>query len=99
MVLQGIGNGLPLAAVVTTPEIAAVMKERIHFNTFGANPMCAAGGRAVLKTLIEDGYQQNCAKVNRSSHVPTEASLETPSHASSGFTSAYSLGIVFYRFP
>jgi alanine-glyoxylate transaminase/(R)-3-amino-2-methylpropionate-pyruvate transaminase len=49
--------------VVTTPEIAAVMKDRIHFNTFGANPMCSAGGRAVLKTLIEDGYQANCATV------------------------------------
>eukprot|EP00193_Tetraselmis_chui_P007786 CAMPEP_0177767958 /NCGR_PEP_ID=MMETSP0491_2-20121128/9443_1 /TAXON_ID=63592 /ORGANISM="Tetraselmis chuii, Strain PLY429" /LENGTH=480 /DNA_ID=CAMNT_0019284689 /DNA_START=261 /DNA_END=1703 /DNA_ORIENTATION=+ len=60
---KGIGNGLPLAAVVTTPEIAAVMKDRIHFNTFGANPMCSAGGRAVLKTLIEDGYQANCATV------------------------------------
>lgn len=33
---KGIGNGLPLAAVVTTPEIAAVMASRLHFNTYGA---------------------------------------------------------------
>lgn len=30
---KGIGNGLPLAAVVTTPEIAASLSARIHFNT------------------------------------------------------------------
>lgn len=36
---KGIGNGLPLAAVVTTPEIAAAMAGRLHFNT------CVEGGR------------------------------------------------------
>lgn len=30
---KGIGNGLPLAAVVTTPEVAAALNKRIHFNT------------------------------------------------------------------
>ncbi len=30
---KGIGNGLPLAAVVTTPEIAQTLAQRIHFNT------------------------------------------------------------------
>lgn len=30
---KGIGNGLPLAAVVTTPEVAASLNSRIHFNT------------------------------------------------------------------
>lgn len=30
---KGIGNGLPLAAVVTTPEIAASLTKRMHFNT------------------------------------------------------------------
>jgi alanine-glyoxylate transaminase/(R)-3-amino-2-methylpropionate-pyruvate transaminase len=30
---KGIGNGLPLAAVVTTPEVASALSKRIHFNT------------------------------------------------------------------
>jgi alanine-glyoxylate transaminase/(R)-3-amino-2-methylpropionate-pyruvate transaminase len=30
---KGIGNGLPLAAVVTTPEVASALTRRIHFNT------------------------------------------------------------------
>ncbi|KAG0494727.1 hypothetical protein HPP92_005721 [Vanilla planifolia] len=48
---KGIGNGLPLGAVVTTPEIAQVLSQRIQFNTFGGNPVCSAGGLAVLKVL------------------------------------------------
>ncbi len=35
---KGIGNGVPLGGCVTRPEIAAMMKNRIHFNTFGGNP-------------------------------------------------------------
>ncbi|KAK9805667.1 hypothetical protein WJX72_010896 [[Myrmecia] bisecta] len=60
---KGIGNGLPLAAVVTTKEIAATLATRLHFNTFGGNPVCSAGGRAVLRAIDEDGTQQNCVEV------------------------------------
>ena len=60
---QGIGNGLPLAAVVTTPEIAEVLARKIHFNTYGGNPVSSAAGRAVLKVIDEDNLQQNCAEV------------------------------------
>uniref|UniRef100_A0A383WHZ5 alanine--glyoxylate transaminase n=1 Tax=Tetradesmus obliquus TaxID=3088 RepID=A0A383WHZ5_TETOB len=60
---KGIGNGLPLAAVVTTPEIAASLAKRIHFNTFGGNPVCSAGGRAVLRVIEREGIQQNAAAV------------------------------------
>ena len=60
---QGIGNGLPLAAVVTTPEVAQTLAQRLHFNTYGGNPVCSAGGRAVLRAVDEDGIQANAAKV------------------------------------
>lgn len=60
---KGIGNGLPLAAVVTTPEIAASLTSRIHFNTFGGNPVCSAGGRAVLRVIRDEQRQQHCAQV------------------------------------
>ena len=45
---KGIGNGCPLGAVVTTPKIAAALAQRIHFNTFGGNPVVCAQGKAVL---------------------------------------------------
>jgi len=56
---KGIGNGAPLAAVVTTPEIAQSLASRIHFNTFGGNPVVCAQGRAVLKIIEEEGLQEN----------------------------------------
>ncbi|KAG0492610.1 hypothetical protein HPP92_006008 [Vanilla planifolia] len=60
---KGIGNGLPLGAVVTTPEIAQVLSQRIQFNTFGGNPVCSAGGLAVLKVLDKEKRQTHCADV------------------------------------
>ena len=60
IILQGIGNGLPLGAVVTTPEIASVLAQKIQFNTFGGNPVCSAGGLAVLKVLDKEKRQAHC---------------------------------------
>lgn len=45
---KGIGNGFPMGAVVTTPEIASVLGEALHFNTFAGNPLASAVGSAVL---------------------------------------------------
>jgi alanine-glyoxylate transaminase/(R)-3-amino-2-methylpropionate-pyruvate transaminase len=56
---KGIGNGAPLAAVVTTREIAESLKSRIHFNTYGGNPISSAAGKAVLEAIDADGTQQN----------------------------------------
>ncbi len=60
---KGIGNGCPLAAVVTTPEIAQVLASRIHFNTFGGNPVAMAQGRAVLRVIEKEGLQKNSLEV------------------------------------
>ena len=60
---KGIGNGCPLAAVVTTPEIAKTLASRIHFNTFGGNPVSMAQGRAVLRVIEKEGLQTNSLKI------------------------------------
>jgi len=57
---KGIGNGAPLAAVTTRREIADTLKQRIHFNTFGGNPISMAAGLATMEAIDEDGLQQNC---------------------------------------
>jgi alanine-glyoxylate transaminase / (R)-3-amino-2-methylpropionate-pyruvate transaminase len=62
---KGIGNGCPLAAVVTTPEIAATLAGRIHFNTFGGNPVSMAQGRAVLEVIEKEGLQANSLKIGK----------------------------------
>lgn len=56
---KAIGNGIPLGAVVTTPEIAQVLTSRCYFNTFGGNPVCTAAGHAVLKIIQRDKLQEN----------------------------------------
>jgi alanine-glyoxylate transaminase/(R)-3-amino-2-methylpropionate-pyruvate transaminase len=60
---KGIGNGVPLAAVTTRMEIAETLKQRLHFNTFGGNPVCMAAGLAVLEVIDEDGLQENARVV------------------------------------
>ncbi len=54
---KGIGNGCPLAAVVTTPEIAKSLTSRIHFNTFGGNPVSMAQGLATLDVMLDENIQ------------------------------------------
>jgi alanine-glyoxylate transaminase / (R)-3-amino-2-methylpropionate-pyruvate transaminase len=56
---KGIGNGAALAAVVTTPEIAKTLAQKIHFNTFGGNPVASAIGKAVLETIDREHIQKN----------------------------------------
>jgi alanine-glyoxylate transaminase / (R)-3-amino-2-methylpropionate-pyruvate transaminase len=60
---KGIGNGVPLAAVTTRREIAEALTRRIHFNTFGGNPVSMAAGLAVLEVIEEEGLQENARKV------------------------------------
>jgi alanine-glyoxylate transaminase/(R)-3-amino-2-methylpropionate-pyruvate transaminase len=60
---KGIGNGIPLAAVTTRKEIAATLGQRIHFNTFGGNPVSMAAGLAVLEVIEEEGLQENARVV------------------------------------
>ncbi|XP_062023329.1 alanine--glyoxylate aminotransferase 2 homolog 1, mitochondrial-like [Rosa rugosa] len=60
---KGIGNGLPLGAVVTTPEIASVLAQKTQFNTYGGNPVCSAGGLAVLRVIDKEKRQVHSADV------------------------------------
>src|SRR5690606_1616949 len=73
---KGIGNGCPLAAVVTTPEIARTLTERIHFNTFGGNPVSMAQGRAVLRVIEKEGLQENSLKIGATLKSGLEALAE-----------------------
>lgn len=56
---KGIGNGAPLAAVTTRMDIAKALTQRIHFNTYGGNPVSMAAGLAVLDVIDRDGLQEN----------------------------------------
>ena len=60
---KGIGNGYPLGAVVAKRHIAEAMAKKFYFNTYGANPVSCAAGRAVLHVIQEHGLQQNAKQV------------------------------------
>ena len=60
---KGIGNGCALGAVVTTPKVAQALASRIHFNTFGGNPVACAQARAVLEVIDSDGLQANSLRI------------------------------------
>jgi 4-aminobutyrate aminotransferase-like enzyme/Ser/Thr protein kinase RdoA (MazF antagonist) len=57
-----IGNGHPLGAVVTTPEVAASFLTGMeYFNTFGGNPVSARVGLAVLDVVADERLQHRAA--------------------------------------
>lgn len=61
-----IGNGHPLAAVVTTPEVAESFDNGMeYFNTYGGNPVSCAVGLAVLDVIEEERLQENALRVGR----------------------------------
>jgi 4-aminobutyrate aminotransferase-like enzyme len=61
-----IGNGHPLAAVVTTPEIAASFKTGMeYFNTFGGNPVSCLVGLAVLEVIEDEKLQSKALETGR----------------------------------
>jgi len=59
-----IGNGHPLAAVVTRRDIAEAFDNGMeYFTTFGGNPVSCAVGLAVLDVLQEEGLQRHALRV------------------------------------
>ncbi|HET6621035.1 MAG TPA: aminotransferase class III-fold pyridoxal phosphate-dependent enzyme, partial [Dongiaceae bacterium] len=57
-----IGNGHPMAALVTTEEIAESFANGMeYFNTFGGNPVSCAVGLKVLEIIARDGLLRNAA--------------------------------------
>ena len=58
-----IGNGFPLGAVVTRPEIARAFDNGMeYFNTFGGNPVSCAVGTAVLEVIEKERLMENALR-------------------------------------
>jgi 4-aminobutyrate aminotransferase-like enzyme/Ser/Thr protein kinase RdoA (MazF antagonist) len=59
-----IGNGYPLGAVVTTPEIAASFDNGMEFfSTFGGSTVSCAVALAVLDVVRDEGLQEHARQV------------------------------------
>lgn len=59
-----IGNGHPMAAMITTREIADSFYNGMeYFNTFGGNPVSCAVGLKVLEILQRDRLRENAQRI------------------------------------
>jgi 4-aminobutyrate aminotransferase-like enzyme len=61
-----IGNGHPLAAVITTEEISSAFDNGMeYFNTYGGNPVSCAVGRAVLSIIDQENLQARASSLGQ----------------------------------
>jgi 4-aminobutyrate aminotransferase-like enzyme len=56
---KGIGNGAPVGAVMTKPEISSALNGKLHFNTFGGDPYQAMQAGEVVDIIMNDNLIQN----------------------------------------
>lgn len=59
---KALGNGLPIGAMLTREEIAGALAVGTHASTFGGNPVAAAAGVAVVKTMLAKGFLASVRK-------------------------------------
>ncbi|KIQ66986.1 acetylornithine aminotransferase [Kitasatospora griseola] len=60
---KGLGGGLPIGAVLAFGDTAELLAPGQHGTTFGGNPVVAAAGLAVLRTIEEQGLLEHAAKL------------------------------------
>lgn len=68
VVAKGMGNGIPIGAVVAKREIAEAMAGKFLFHTYGANPVACAAARAVLQVIKDEDLMANVRRVGARLH-------------------------------
>lgn len=68
VIAKGLGNGMPIGAVVAKKEVAECMAGKFIFHTYGANPVACAAARAVLQVIREDDLIENVKTVGAKLH-------------------------------
>ncbi|QYK04641.1 aspartate aminotransferase family protein [Shewanella zhangzhouensis] len=80
---KALGGGFPIAAMLTTAEIASHLKVGTHGSTYGGNPLACAIGNAVMDVVntpeVLDGvkhreqlFRDGLAQINEKYHVFSE---------------------------
>jgi acetylornithine/N-succinyldiaminopimelate aminotransferase len=60
---KGMANGLPIGAVLATPEIADAFQPGDHGSTFAGGPVVCAAARATIDALEAGGLGENAQHV------------------------------------
>ncbi|MGH3620644.1 MAG: acetylornithine transaminase [Sciscionella sp.] len=69
---KGLGGGLPLGAVIGAGHAGELLRPGQHGTTFGGNPVCAAAGLAVLRTIAGEGLLQHVTALGKNLAVALE---------------------------
>ncbi|MEH7343602.1 acetylornithine transaminase [Bacillus sp. JJ1532] len=56
---KGLGNGLPIGAVIGRKELETVFGPGSHGSTFGGNPLSVAAAIATMETIFQEEFLQN----------------------------------------
>lgn len=57
---KALGNGLPIGAMLGTEELSTVFGPGSHASTFGGTPLVASVSKAVVTSILEDGWLDHC---------------------------------------
>ncbi len=60
---KALGNGLPIGAMLSTEELARAFGPGSHATTFGGTPLATAVSKAVLNSLLNEGWVANAEKM------------------------------------
>lgn len=73
---KALGAGLPIAAVLLTPAIAATLAPGMHGCTFGGNPVCSAAAVWALEQVMAEGFLEQVQRSGRRLAAGLEALTE-----------------------
>ncbi|MBN2033333.1 MAG: aspartate aminotransferase family protein [Deltaproteobacteria bacterium] len=57
---KALGNGLPIGAMLGTEELGTVFGPGSHASTFGGTPLVTSVSKAVVTSLLKDGWLDHC---------------------------------------
>lgn len=60
---KGLASGIPAAAVIVAPQLAATVRLGDHGSTFGGGPVAMAAMRATLEVIEEERLVENAARM------------------------------------
>lgn len=62
---KALGNGIPIGACLACGDAATTMAPGKHGSTFGGNPFASAVASTVVKTIIEEKFDQRAAQLGQ----------------------------------
>jgi acetylornithine/N-succinyldiaminopimelate aminotransferase len=74
---KALGNGLPIGAMLGTEELSTVFGPGSHASTFGGTPLVTAVSKAVVTSLLKDGWLDHCRETGEYFRKRLEGLIKT----------------------